>query len=93
MNRFTELAEQVHENGGREAPGGYFLREIASSVALVCEECSELDGEGVTYWITLANMAMTHAQQTGHQVVADLWQAAVFGPGPEAEPEQEKGKW
>lgn len=87
---FNELVKLVHDrHRDFESEDGALLRDMAVSVTLVCEKCGELPNDGVTYWIDLANLAVTHTIITGHRTVAKLWQAAVYGPDTDGERQKE----
>jgi hypothetical protein len=79
---FAELARFVQEQG-KPYPGGRWLRHKAASVRLVCSDCGPLPEEahdGSNDWLVICQGAREHVRETGHQVAAELWCAAVYGP-------------
>jgi hypothetical protein len=79
---FGVIAHRVRRDG--KPYGGQLLRETADKSAVVCKECGPI-GEDSPFglpadWGTLCHDAMDHADQTGHTVAVESWQAAIYGP-------------
>lgn len=73
------LSARIRELSTR-APGPW-LKASAHSSTLACKTCGPLPGaDDISDWMTLAQEARAHVQDTGHQVAVDSWNGAVYGP-------------
>ena len=79
---FDALAARIRAEG--DAQPDNLLQASVRRNTLLCRNCGELPWvtqplPNTEDWAVLCQRAISHAFETGHKVIADSWNAAVYG--------------